>query len=79
MCGFTALHFASYHGNPRTIDLLVESGANIYATNKQEINMLHVAAQGNAPYSLAYFKAKGININSRDKEMSTPLHWACIS
>jgi ankyrin repeat protein len=21
----------------------------------------------------------GISINSRDREMSTPLHWACIS
>jgi ankyrin repeat protein len=44
ICGFTALHFAAYHGNPRTIDLLVDAGANVYATNKQEINMLHVAA-----------------------------------
>jgi ankyrin repeat protein len=43
-CGFTALHFASYHGNPRIIDILMECGANAYATNKQEINMLHVAA-----------------------------------
>ena len=43
-CGFTALHFAAYHGNPRIIELLVDSGANVYATNKQEINMLHVAA-----------------------------------
>lgn len=33
-CGFTALHFASYHGNPKMIDLLVENGANVYATNK---------------------------------------------
>jgi ankyrin repeat protein len=42
--GFTALHFASYHGNPKMIDLLVDCGANVYATNRQEINMLHVAA-----------------------------------
>lgn len=33
-CGFTALHFASYHGNNLMIDLLIDSGANIYATNK---------------------------------------------
>ena len=44
ICGFTALHFASYHGNPKMIDLLIEAGANPYATNRQEINMLHVAA-----------------------------------
>ena len=41
--------------------------------------MLHVAAQGDSPYSVAYFKKMGIAINSRDREMSTPLHWACIS
>lgn len=77
-CGFTALHFAAYHGNPRMIEALVDSGANVYATNKQEINMLHVAAQGDSPYSIAYFKKMGISVNSRDREMSTPLHWACI-
>lgn len=33
-CGFSALHFASYNGNPKIIELLVESGANIYSTNK---------------------------------------------
>lgn len=32
--GFTALHFASYHGNPNLINILIESGANTYATNK---------------------------------------------
>ena len=32
--GFTALHFAAYHGNARMIEMLVESGANVYATNK---------------------------------------------
>lgn len=61
------------------IDILVENGADVYAKNKQDINMLHVAAQGNSPYSIFYFKKMGISINSRDREMSTPLHWACIS
>jgi ankyrin repeat protein len=42
--GFTALHFASFHGNPKSIDLLVDHGADVYAKNKQDINMLHVAA-----------------------------------
>ena len=41
--------------------------------------MLHVAAQGDSPYSVAFFKKMGISINSRDRENSTPLHWACIS
>ncbi|CDW90669.1 dhhc zinc finger domain containing protein [Stylonychia lemnae] len=77
--GFTALHFASYHGNAKMIEMLVDAGANVYATNRQEINMLHVAAQGDSPYSIAYFRKMGISINSRDRENSSPLHWACIS
>lgn len=44
--GFTALHFASFHGNMKLIKMLMKHGANVYAINKQEINMLHVAAQG---------------------------------
>ena len=53
--GFTALHFASFHGNMQMIKLLVKHGANIHAQNKQGINMLHVAAQGDAPVSMGYF------------------------
>ena len=44
--GFTALHFASFHGNIRIIKLLVKHGANVFVQNKQDINLLHVAAQG---------------------------------
>ena len=43
------------------------------------INMLHVAAQGDQAYSLTYFKYKGLSIMSKDKERSTPLHWACCA
>lgn len=41
--------------------------------------MMHVGAQGDSPFSIAYFRKMGISVNSRDKELSTPLHWACIS
>lgn len=42
--GFTALHFASFHGNMGLIRLLVKHGANVKAQNRQGINMLHVSA-----------------------------------
>lgn len=42
--GFYPLHFASFHGNVKLIKLLVKSGGNVFARNKQGINMLHVAA-----------------------------------
>ena len=41
--------------------------------------MLHVAAQGDQAYSLTYFRAKGLSIMSKDREWSTPLHWACVA
>ena len=42
--GFTALHFASFHGNLTMIRLLMTHGADIFSKNKMDINMLHVAA-----------------------------------
>ncbi|CDW85828.1 dhhc zinc finger domain containing protein [Stylonychia lemnae] len=77
--GFTALHFASFHGNIRLIKYLLENGADPSQSNKQGINMLHVAAQGDQPASLYFFKQLGIDIDSRDKRQSTPLHWAAFS
>ena len=41
--------------------------------------MLHVSAQGDQPYSLTFFREKGLSINSLDYEQSTPLHWACFA
>lgn len=43
---FTALHFASFHGNLSLIRLLIRYGADINAENKNGVNMLHVCAQG---------------------------------
>ena len=42
--GFTALHFASFHGNMPIVRLLIRHGANPNAITKAGINMLHVAA-----------------------------------
>jgi palmitoyltransferase len=54
-------------------------GANAYAKNRQEINMLHVAAQGDQPISIMFFMRHGIGINSGDKKSSAPIHWASFA
>ena len=77
--GFVALHFASFKGNPDASDLLIEAGADINAINNFGINMLHVAAQGDQPISIYYFKRKGLDMHSKDNRGSTPLHWAAYS
>ena len=41
--------------------------------------MLHVSAQGDQPISLAYFLSIGLDINSQDTRLSTPLHWAAFA
>jgi len=75
--GFTPLHFASYHGNPDLIDLLIKNGADMGAVNEKGINMVHVAAQGDKPYSILFFSQNGLSIEAKDNENSTALHWAC--
>ena len=77
--GFTALHFASFHGNMQIVKLLVEYGADIHARTKAGINMLHVSAQGDQPVSLVYFLDKGLDINAEENRGSSPLHWAAFS
>lgn len=41
--------------------------------------MLHVAAQGDQPISIYFFKMKGMDLRSCDKRGSTALHWAAYS
>ena len=46
MDGYTALHFASFHGNIKLIRFLIDLDGKIDMKNRQGTNMLHVAAQG---------------------------------
>lgn len=78
--GFTALHYASYRGNIDIVTKLIDNGAEIEVTNNRGINVIHMAAQGNQPSTLVYFKDKYfLNIQSIDEMGSTPLHWACYT
>ena len=54
--GFTALHFASFRGNLTLIKLLMKNGADMYIRNNFGINVMRVAAQGDQPISMFYFK-----------------------
>ena len=82
--GVTALHYASFIGNIKIIQLLIDNGANLEAETKRGLNILHYSAQGNKPNSLMYFyiKKNGITkklIKGEDGGGSTPLHWAAYS
>jgi len=76
--GFTPIHFASFTGNIELIKLLESHGADFAIKNNQGLSVVHIAAQGDQPVSLAYFRERGMSIYERDDKGSTPLHWAAF-
>lgn len=74
---FAAIHYASFRGNIEMCQTLLDNGANMNLQNQYGLNVMHIAAQGDQPISLYFFKQKGMHLCSKDKRGSTPLHWAC--
>ena len=64
----TALHLASFNGNDKLFDLLVEAGADIMTTTSSGVNSMHMASQGNQPYILdrLLYHYKAFDINVKD-------------
>jgi hypothetical protein len=76
--GFNAIHYASFRGNVKVIEKLIENGADMTIKNNNGLNVIHMAAQGDKPNVLVYFKEKhGMKIDCLDAVNSTPLHWCC--
>ena len=75
--GFNALHYAAFRGNIKILEKLIENGADISIKNNSGLNVMHMAAQGDQPNVLVFFKEKfDLKISCLDSVMSTPLHWA---
>lgn len=53
---FTSLHYASFKGNIQIVQMLMDNGADMYSRNMHGLNVVHIAAQGDQPISLFYFK-----------------------
>jgi len=78
--GYTALHYSAFNGNLDILEKLIKYKADVEISNNRGLNVLHMAAQGDSPNILIYFKEKfNMNIQSVDEICSTPLHWACYS
>ncbi len=79
---FTCLHFAVFRGNKvkgrqDLLQLFIEIGADLTATNKQGLGMMHIAAQGDQPLSLALLHYQfDVPYLGLDDKHSTALHWA---
>lgn len=78
--GYTALHYASYRGDIGTLEDLIYHGANVNLTNNKKLNVLHLAAQGDQPNVLVFFKEfYDMDCNVQDITGTTPLHWAAYT
>ena len=70
------MHFSSFTGHLDSAYTLIDNNADIFATNENELNMLHVASQGDSAATLYLFWLLGLDINSKDNTGGTPLIWA---
>ncbi len=76
--GCNPILYAAFRGNIELIELLIENGVNYLELSNKGLNVLHMAAQGDRPEVLVYFKEKyNLDISAKDNNGSTPLHWAC--
>ena len=76
--GISPLLYASFVGKYDTVILLIENGSKVDMRNFMGLSVMHMAAQGDNPNMLIFFKEKyKFSINDRDYAGNTPLHWAC--
>ena len=74
----TPLLYATFKGNYEKVDCLIKNGAKVEMRNFMGLSVMHMAAEGDKPNMLIYFKEKyGFSVNDRDYPGNTPLHWAC--
>lgn len=75
----TPLHLAADNNNLNCVKLLVEYGANIDAESENKWTPLHLVSMKshlNAVSSAEFLITNGADINCKDDQGLTPLHWA---
>ena len=76
--GNSVLLYATFKGNYEVVTELIQNGADIYERNFMGLSVMHMAAQGDRPNLLIFFKDKyDMDILDKDYAGNTPLHWAC--
>lgn len=77
--GFSAIHWASYYGQLRTIEKLLEAGADPNTHAENLISPLHLAAAHGHHEIVRLLILKGANVNEMDICGNTPLHFSAAS
>ena len=79
--GNSPILYAAFRGNLQLIIKLIDLGVSYQDKNKAGLNIIHMAAQGDNPNVIVYFKEK-YNTNLFDEVddlQNNVLHWACAS
>ena len=78
---WTPLHLAAaFAQDPRVLELLLNNGANIDATDVDGAQPLHIASGFNSrPDVISLLLNRGASIEFQDSNGFTPLHWAAAN
>ncbi|KAK7926467.1 hypothetical protein PG985_003465 [Apiospora marii] len=79
--GYTALLWAAYNGQVKSVQLLAELGANIECRNDRGRGFLHAAAEISSPELVSLIKScrTCIDVDDCDDLQCIPTHMACYS
>ena len=73
--GDTALHYAAYGKKTGSIEVLVDKGADINASNAKQCSVLHLAVLMKDLDTVRVLLAQpNVNVNNKDAFQDTPLH-----
>lgn len=80
---FTPICFACFRGNlvkftQYLVRELVKYGASLALSNARQLQLMHVASQGNQPAVIAFLTEQGFDVSPKDVKGGTPLHWAAF-
>lgn len=77
--GFSAIHWASYYGQLKTTEKLIEAGADPNNLAANFISPLHLASAFGHHEIVRLLILKGANVNVMDISGNTPLHFSAAS
>ncbi|PGH07939.1 hypothetical protein AJ79_06147 [Helicocarpus griseus UAMH5409] len=76
IAGFTALHHAVYAGHREVVDMLLDAGADINATDFNGRSLVHIAVIGGQHRLLEHLLSKGLDFTLCDNDGWMALHHA---